>query len=159
MEAAIRDTIGQTYSSTLACMPRRESKLERALFLYQRTLGPQNEKALKTISLLARTGFLEGKSAQAEKQYSQTLETMRRVLGPEHPETLQCMTGLALTYRVQGKGYSKPRRCRSRALEIKRRVLGGDHPDTLISMGNLAIIYYQQVFQVRRGRGALPADP
>ena len=30
----------------------------------------------------------EGKYAQAEALYSQTLEIQRRVLGPEHPDTL-----------------------------------------------------------------------
>jgi serine/threonine protein kinase/tetratricopeptide (TPR) repeat protein len=142
VEAAIRDTIGQTYID-LGLYPEARKQLERALYLYRRALGVQNEKSLRTMSRLARTTFFEGKSAQAEKQYSQTLETMQRVLGAEHPETLTCMTGLALTYRVQGK-FAQAQALQSHALAIQRRVLGGDHPDTLTSMGNLAIIYYQQ---------------
>ena len=82
----------------------------------------------------------QGKYAQAEALYSQTLEIQRRVLGPEHPDTLMSMNNLADVYYDRGQV-----RAGRGALQPdpgdQRRVLGPEHPDTLISMNNLADVY------------------
>jgi tetratricopeptide (TPR) repeat protein len=142
MEAAIRDTIGQTYMD-LGLYPEARKQLARALELQRRVLGADNPKTLRTISRLGRTARLQGRSAQAEALYSQSLEIQRRVLGSEHPDTLSSMSGLAGVYSEQGK-YVQAEALDSKILESRRRLLGTEHPNTLASMSNLANDYYRE---------------
>jgi serine/threonine protein kinase/tetratricopeptide (TPR) repeat protein len=142
VEAAIRDTIGQTYLD-LGLYPEARKQLERALDLHRAVLGAENPKTVKTMSYLARTDFLQGRYAPAEAQYGQTLALSRRILGPEHPDTLALMTGFALVYRAQGK-YAQSEELLKQTVEIQRHVLGPVHPDALVSLGNLAIVYHQE---------------
>jgi non-specific serine/threonine protein kinase/serine/threonine-protein kinase len=51
---------------------------------------------------LANVYQYEGKYAQAEALFRQTLEIRRRVLGPEHPDTLGSMVNLAIIYGEPG---------------------------------------------------------
>jgi len=142
VEAAIRDTIGQTYTD-LGLYPEAETQLERALGLHRRVLGPEDPKTLKTVSRLARSVFLQGKYPQTEALVSQNLEIQRRVLGSEHPDTLSSMNNLANVYYGLGK-FSRAETLYSEALGIQRRVLGLEHTDTLKSMNNLALAHYEQ---------------
>jgi len=139
VEAAIRDTIGQTYMD-LGLYPETRIQLERALELHRRTLGAENRKTLTTIDNLARTVFLLGKFSEAEALFSEALETQRRVLGPGDPDTLRSMTGVAFTYQAEGK-YAQAEALSSQLLEIQRRVFGPEHPRTLGSMNNLGFLY------------------
>ena len=142
VEAAIRDTIGQTYMD-LGLYSEARKQLERAMDLHRRLLGAENPKSLKTMSRLGTTARLEGKYAEAETLFGRALETERRVLGPEHPDTLYSMNNLANDYDKQGK-YAQAEALDTQTLEIRRRVLGPEHPETLASMTNLADVYYSQ---------------
>jgi tetratricopeptide (TPR) repeat protein len=102
VEAAIRDTIGQTYKD-LGQYSEARKHLERALGLYRRVLGVENPKTLRTMSVLGAVIFLQGEYPQAETLLNDTLQIQRRVLGPEHPETLSSMNSLANDYIFQGK--------------------------------------------------------
>jgi hypothetical protein len=53
----------------------------------------------------------QGKYAQAEALYSQTLEISRRVLGREHPDTLMCMGKLARRLFLSRQVLREPRHC------------------------------------------------
>ncbi len=142
VEAAIRDTIGETYMD-LGLYPEARNQLERAIELHRRLLGAENPKTLKTMSRLGVTAYRQGKYPEAETLLSQTLETQRRVLGPDHPDTLASMNSLANVYDDEGK-YAQAEALDSQTLEIRRRVLGPEHPDTLASMNNLAITYHEE---------------
>jgi eukaryotic-like serine/threonine-protein kinase len=139
VEAAIRDTIGQTYED-LGLYPEAWMQLERALDLQRRVLGEYNPKTLKTMSRLGRTAQVQGKYPEAEVLLSQALAFQRRVLGPEHRDTLSSMNYLANVYADEGK-YPPAQALYSETLEIRRRLLGPEHPDTLRSMNNLANVY------------------
>jgi tetratricopeptide (TPR) repeat protein len=140
VEAAIRDTIGQTYTD-LGLYTEAGKQLERALDLRRRVSGPEHPDTLGTAGNLAALYDLEGKYAQAEGLDNQTLEMRRRVLGPEHPDTLKSMMHLGVVYFDEGK-YPQAEALQSKTLEIKRRVLGAEHPDTVKSVYNLAIVYW-----------------
>ena len=142
VEAAIRNTIGQTYTD-LGIYPEARKQLERALDLQRRVLGPEHPDTLKSMNNLAVVYVHEGKYAQAEALDSQTLEIRRRVLGPEHPDTLMTMNNLAIVYYDEGK-YAQAEALDSQTLEIRRRVLGPEHPDTLVSMNTLITVYWNQ---------------
>jgi eukaryotic-like serine/threonine-protein kinase len=142
VEAAIRNTIGQTYTD-LGIYRDAGKQLERALDLRRRVLGPEHPDTLKSMNSLAVVYWYGGKYPQAEDLHRQTLEIKRRVLGPEHPDTLRSMNGLAAVYVDEGK-YPQAEALHSQTLEIRRRVLGPEHPDTLMSMNNLAVVYYYE---------------
>jgi tetratricopeptide (TPR) repeat protein/predicted Ser/Thr protein kinase len=141
VEAAVRDTMGQTYMD-LGLYPEARTQWERALELHRRVLGPKNPETLKTISRLGRTALLQGKYPEAEALLSQTLEMQRRV-GAMHPDTLGSMNNLANVYLEQGK-YAQAEALFSQTLEIERRMLGAEHPNTLGFMNNLALVYVRQ---------------
>jgi tetratricopeptide (TPR) repeat protein/predicted Ser/Thr protein kinase len=142
VEAAIRDTMGQTYMD-LGLYPEARKQLERALDLHRRFSGAENPKALGTMSHLARAEELQGKYAEAEALLNQTVPIMRRVLGAEHPDTLAAMTNLATAYDDQGK-YPQAEVLYGQTLEIRRRVLGPEHRATLNSLNGLANAYSEE---------------
>lgn len=142
VEAAIRETIGQTYYE-LGLFPEATKQLERALDLRRRLLGPENSDTLMAMNRLANVYDDQGKYTEAEALDSQTLEIQRRVLGPEERDTLRSMNNLAIVYRHEGK-YAQAEALLSQAVEIKRRVLGPEKPNTLKSMGNLANVYHDE---------------
>jgi tetratricopeptide (TPR) repeat protein len=138
-EAAIRDTIGQTYLA-LGLYPDARKQLELALNLHRRVEGTENLRTLDTARRLGDAAERQGRYAEAESLESQTLQTMRRVLGPEHPDTLQSMNILAWVYNHEGK-YVASETLLSQALDVERRVLGPEQPATLKSMNSLANVY------------------
>jgi tetratricopeptide (TPR) repeat protein/predicted Ser/Thr protein kinase len=139
VEAAIRDTIGQTYLD-LGVFAEARAQLARALDLRRQTLGPENPATLKTISRLGRTAYLQGLYPEAEGLFRQALAVQRRDLGPQHPDTLFSMNGLAVVCLVEGK-YAEAEALHRQTLEGRRRLLGPEHPDTVTSLHNLAIVY------------------
>jgi hypothetical protein len=141
VEAAIRDTIGQTYID-LGLYPEAKTQLEQALALHRRALGRENPKTLKTMSRLGRIASLQGEYTEAEGLINEALGIQRRVLGPEHPDTLVSMNSLATVYYWQAK-YAPAEALNSQIMEIRRRVLGPQHPDTLGSAINLALDYVE----------------
>jgi serine/threonine protein kinase/tetratricopeptide (TPR) repeat protein len=142
VEAAIRDTIGQTYLD-LGLYAEAQAQLETALGLRRRVLGTNNPETLKTMSRVGNIAVRQGRYAEAEALLSRTLEIRRRVLGPEHPDTLSSMNNLANVYTRQDK-YPQAEALDTQTLEIRRRVLGAEHHDTLRSMNNLAVVYLDQ---------------
>jgi len=142
VEAAIRDTIGQTYQE-LGQFAEAHEQFERALGLYRQTLGARNAKTLKTINDLAHTARDQGKYSEAEALYDQSLPVFRQVLGPERPETLNAMNGLAATDSDLRK-YTEAEGLYSQALEISRRALGPEHSETLKAMNGLAGTYFAE---------------
>ncbi|HEV3275511.1 MAG TPA: serine/threonine-protein kinase [Terriglobia bacterium] len=142
VEAAVRDTIGQTYMD-LGLYPEARTQLERALEVRRRVLGVKNPQTLKTMGRLGYTAFLQGKYPEAEALLTQTLKMQRRVLGLENLDTLLSMNYLGTVYRAEEK-YPQAETLDRQTLEIRRRVLGPEHPDTLKSMGNLATVYQEE---------------
>jgi tetratricopeptide (TPR) repeat protein len=139
VEAAIRDTMGQTYTD-LGLFAEARKQFERAMDLYQRSLGAQNPKTLKTMSRLGATAWQQGRNPEAETLLGRALEAQRRALGPENIDTLYSMDNLAVVYMNEGK-YPQAETLLARTLEAQRRVLGPEHTDTLASMNNLAVVY------------------
>jgi tetratricopeptide (TPR) repeat protein len=81
----------------------------------------------------------QGRHAEAEALYVQTLESQRRVLGPKHAHTLMSMNNLALTYKDQ-KRYTEAETMLRETLTLSREVRGDKHPYTLDTGYNLACV-------------------
>jgi serine/threonine protein kinase len=139
VEAAIRDTIGQTYMD-LGLYPEARKQLESALALYRRVEGPDNPKTLNAAWRLGVVDEKQGKFAEAEALQSQTSESMRRVLGPDNNDTLKSMTSLGIVYMLQGK-YPQAEALFNQILESDRRVLGPEDFQTLRCMHSLGAVY------------------
>ena len=142
VEAAIRDTIGRTYTN-LGLFPEARNQLERALELHRRGAGAEKPETLKTMSELGQVEDLQGKYPEAEALLSKTVAIQRRVLGSANPDTLFSMNNLAYVYYRQGK-YAQAEALYGQTLDFRRRVLGAENPDTLSSESGLAIVYYSQ---------------
>jgi non-specific serine/threonine protein kinase/serine/threonine-protein kinase len=142
VEAAIRDTIGQTYGD-LGLYPQARAQLEHALELDRRVFGERDPRTLKVISQAGRIALDQGRYAEAEKLLNQVLEAQRRVLGAQHPDTLDTMYFLAGDYNSQKK-YTQAETLDNQILEIRRRVFGAEHPGTLKATYGLADDYVQQ---------------
>jgi eukaryotic-like serine/threonine-protein kinase len=142
VEAAIRETIGQTYLD-LGLYPEARTQLERALELRRKLGGAANPNTLRTISRIARAAYLQGKYTEAEALFGQSLPVQRRVLGAENADTLYSLGNLGSVYYLEAK-YGQAEALMKEALEVRRRVLGPDNPETLASMANLALVYYMQ---------------
>jgi serine/threonine protein kinase/Tfp pilus assembly protein PilF len=160
LEAAIRGTIGQTYTD-LGLYPEARKQMERALNLYSRALGAEDPKTLRTLARLGRIAWLQGKYGEAEILLGRALEIQRKVLGSEHPDTLDSMFSLATVAYLQGK-YTQAEAHYSQIVDIRRCVLGPAHPDTLRAIGNLALacsaqgknaqaeVFYSRILEIQR---------
>jgi tetratricopeptide (TPR) repeat protein/tRNA A-37 threonylcarbamoyl transferase component Bud32 len=142
VEAAIRETIGQTYDD-LGLYGEAQPQLERALELYRRTLGSEDPKTLSASKNLGYLALQEGKNSEAERILTNTVAAERRLLGQEHPETIASMIDLNSVYGKEGQ-YARAEALASQLLEILRRVSGPEHPDTLKAMHNLALFCHEQ---------------
>jgi eukaryotic-like serine/threonine-protein kinase len=142
VEAAIRETIAQTYLD-LGLYPEARTQLERTLELRRKLGGAENPNTLRTISRLGRAAVLQGKYPEAESLFGQILPVQRRVLGAENSDTLYSISNLGSIYYLEGK-YEQAEPLFNQTMEFDRRVYGGEHPATLRSSYDLAILYYMQ---------------
>jgi serine/threonine protein kinase/tetratricopeptide (TPR) repeat protein len=139
VEAAVRQTIGQTYED-VGLYPKAKEQFERALELRRQTLGAKDPKTLQSVSSVGTILLKQGKFPDAEAILRPNLDMQIRLLGPKHPNTLATMHNLGVVYTDEGK-YGEAEAIHSNALEIRRRVLGPDDPLTLSSMTALANAY------------------
>jgi hypothetical protein len=85
----------------------------------------------------------EGKYAQAEGLFSQTLEIYRRVKGLEEYGTFYTLSYMASMYQLEGK-YGLAETDAAQALAGLRHRLGPDHPNTTAAAADLALAYQSQ---------------
>jgi eukaryotic-like serine/threonine-protein kinase len=140
VEAAIRDTIGQTYLD-LGLYSDARTQFERALELQRRVLGPENPTTLKTLSGLSWLDVRTERYADAERLAKRALDAQRRVLPHDHPDVATSMTNLATALYYEVK-YAEAEALYVQALEINRKSLGPEHPSTLADMNDLAEVYF-----------------
>jgi len=136
VEAAIRQTIGTTYSE-LGLYNEAQSQMERALSLRQRVLGAQHPDTLTSMQELGELYIASAKYAQAQALLDPLLESRRRTLGQYHQDTLRALNDLAGVVNAQAD-YRRAALLRGEVLDSDRRVLGREHPYTLIALNNLA---------------------
>jgi hypothetical protein len=152
VEAAIRQTIGNTYHDLGVYGPAQE-QMERALALRLRTLGPNHRDTLTTMAKLGTNFTTQGQAARGVATLTDAVAGMRRLLGTDHPDTLAATADLALAVGATGD------RTRALALytdilRVQRRLLGEEHADTLAVMNQIASIY-QDLGQFAASEGLL----
>jgi serine/threonine protein kinase/Tfp pilus assembly protein PilF len=136
VEAAIRDTLGNTYRS-LGEYAKAEPQLRLAVGIHRAAQGPEHPDTLTAMNNLALLLLAQGKLAEAEPLYRQVVEAQTRVQGPEHPDALTSIGGLADVLRARGK-LAEAEPLLRQILEARRRLLGPEHPAALTSTDDLA---------------------
>jgi len=106
-------------------------------------LGPEHPDTVWRMNDLANNYSAQGKYAQAEALYNQTLEFRRRQLGPEHPDTLSTLGEMASMYQHEGK-YALAETYASQAVTGRTHAAGKEDPDTLGSEADLVLAQLSQ---------------
>jgi tetratricopeptide (TPR) repeat protein len=114
-----------------------------AMANFEKSFGEAKDLPWSLLHSLGWCCQLQGKYAEAEAMYRQTLQLQETVRGKEHPVTLTSMNNLASSLHQQGK-YAEAEAMYRQTLQLKETVLGKEHPATLMSMMNLAISLEQQ---------------
>ncbi len=146
VEAAIRDTIGNTYRA-LGENDSAALQLQTALQLNRETLGDLHPQTLETMSALGAVYVELGRFDDAQPLYVEALRASTEVLGEDHEQTQRATARMAGLFWERGDFAAAEAQLR-RNFEIRRRTLGPEHRSTLASRMNLAIAI------VRQGRTA-----
>jgi eukaryotic-like serine/threonine-protein kinase len=136
VEASIRHTIASAYQD-LGLYAAAQPNAERALELRRRELGEGHVDTARSLALLGRLKWLQGRYADAEALFTRALEIQRRILGEQHPDTLTSLDNLASAVAYQGK-WEQSQALLTKTLDGQRRVLGEENSRTLATMNNLA---------------------
>lgn len=138
-EAQIRDTLGTSYQY-LDDIPGAIRQYERALVLFNKSVGPESPEALGTASNLALAYLYSGRAADSVKLSRKTVDLAKRKLGRDHIITLTCLNNLANGYL----GVERP----VDAIPVFQEVLraleasqGKNNPMTVACRNNLAEAY------------------
>ncbi len=138
-EAAIRQTLGQTYRA-LGRYVESQRHLERAVGLRTDKLGANHPD---TMTSKLRLGILykdQGKYDRAELLFQEVLDARTASVGADHPDTLTVKSNLGNLYGRQGK-YDQAEKILKEELAARTAKMGADHPSTLTSKNYLAALY------------------
>jgi tetratricopeptide (TPR) repeat protein len=114
-----------------------KEKLEFALAVQNKTLGPNAPMTLKTYSDLAEVLFDEGDCEEAEKYGLIALEGYMSTLGEQNIDTLISMNNVA-RYRIEQDRLEEAKEMITKAEAIATRILGPTNSITLDFTNNLA---------------------
>jgi tetratricopeptide (TPR) repeat protein len=142
VEAAVRQTIGDTYSD-LGIYEQAQEQIERALALRRRLLGNDDPETKASTLGLARVLELRGRYDDAVRLLTPIVDTLRRERGTDHPETVDAAASVGRLFWQQGK-YAEAEPVLQAALAGQRRSRGDDDPATLTTMNSLANTYFSQ---------------
>jgi tetratricopeptide (TPR) repeat protein len=92
---------------------------------------------------LAEALCLQGKHAEAEKRFGETLALAQKVLGPEHPVSMNILVDMGRMFYRQRR-FDLAESSAAKALDVRRRVLGSEHRDTALAAADLAIALHAQ---------------
>ena len=109
----------------------------------EKALGPNSPNVATSLNNLANLYQAQGRYADAETLYKQSLAIGEKVFGPDHPDVARSLNNLAAVYHDQSR-YADAEPLFKRSLAIREKALGPDHPDVAFSLNNLADLYRAQ---------------
>jgi tetratricopeptide (TPR) repeat protein len=109
------------------------------LSIQRRILGSDHPETLVSMGNLATVIADQGRYADAEKLYRQTLQIDRRILGPSDSETLRTMDNLADSVSKQGR-YAEAEKLERETVNLHKRFTGPEASLTASAVYNLACI-------------------
>jgi tetratricopeptide (TPR) repeat protein/tRNA A-37 threonylcarbamoyl transferase component Bud32 len=135
IEAAIRQTIGTTYTN-LGLYAEAQKHLERAVALRRTLDGASDRDTLGAMQSLGFVLHMQGKNAPAEAILRSVLDQQQRRFGPNSIDISETLNDLASTVSSMGRR-QEAEVLHARVVDITRRAYGDDHPETLVAMNNL----------------------
>lgn len=148
--AELLDRAG-TYLSEHASYALAEPLHQRAIQIWERTLGPEHLSVAVPLNNLASLYLYQGKYAQAEQLFRRALTIREQWLGENHLLVAQPLTNLAVLYSKQEK-YAEAEVFFQRTLHLLEQLLGSEHFDLTYPLNGLAELY-------RRQKNYLKAEP
>jgi eukaryotic-like serine/threonine-protein kinase len=120
-------------------------KLDRdVLAIARKASGSRGEQLYRnSLQNLAIVSAYQGKYADSEQAFRESLELDRRRVGPDHPDTMADVSNLAATLLYEHH-YPEAEKLYRDLLPNLRRVLGPEHPRTLLPAGNLALVLHDE---------------
>jgi tetratricopeptide (TPR) repeat protein len=161
VEAAIRDTLGDTYGR-LGDHATAHRQHQRAFELFLTGLGPDHPSTLNAAHGVAAQLHEMGDAARAVPLFEDIWHRRQAVQGTNELETLRVLCSLASACRSAGQ-VERALRLLEPALVVLKSNFGPAHPDTLAAMNYLAMSYrdadrpaeavrlFEEVLHVRRG--------
>ena len=144
LEAAARllNQLG-LYSQGRAELAQAKGYHERALRIYEATLGEEHPFAATALNNIGHISKAQGDLAQALKYTKRALAIDEKAYGPEHPALARDANNIGTILRDQGDlagalEYTK------RALAIGERVDGPEHPEVATHVNNIGAILKTQ---------------
>jgi len=139
VEAAIRDTLGDTYRR-LGFLEEAERHLTRALELLSEHEGAEARSTLSAQRRLAIVLLALGRLQDAEDLDRRSLRAARAAFGDEDPDTLAAANNLGLCL-TKANEFPEAEALLRDVVERRLRLLGEQHSHTLTSMNNLGMVY------------------
>jgi tetratricopeptide (TPR) repeat protein len=146
----------QFYQVVIVAAERVEEKPERSLIkestimithlqaAIERLDRPEQALDLATcLYRMANLYYEQGRYAEAEPLYLQSLEMRQQHLGNHHLNVAESLNDLATLYQEQGR-YAEAELLFMQSLSIFEQQLGVDHSNVAISLNNLALLYSLQ---------------
>ena len=119
------------------------SFLQKALAIWEKTLGSEHSSVAAGLNNLAAIYDEQGRYTEAELLFQRALQIDQKVSGEEHPDVAIDLNNLAGLYESQGK-YIEAESLYKRALAIREKSLGSEHHSAAMSLNDLAYLYEVQ---------------
>ncbi|HEX5752978.1 MAG TPA: serine/threonine-protein kinase [Archangium sp.] len=143
-EATLASALGSV-GLTLYRMGRYEQareRLERALALRQKALGPEHPDVAASLGNLGGLFYDMGRYEESKAWNERALALRQKVLGPEHPDVATTFSNLG-NVALKMDHPEEARAWHERALVLRQKVLGPEHPEVASSLNNLASLFYE----------------
>ncbi|MCX4244883.1 serine/threonine-protein kinase [Paraliomyxa miuraensis] len=116
------------------------ARLEQALAIQERSLGPEHPTIASTLRSLALVEHAAGRYSTALGLHERALAIDEQALGPEHPTVSFDLTNLGNLHQLTGE-LAEAKALHERALAILEEVMDPDHPSVAKNLNNLGNVY------------------
>ena len=144
VEAGVRISLGQTYSH-LGMYDEAEVHLKRALELFGRTRGLEDDHTLEVTEMLAFVHLGQHRFSEAEALHLQVLDVMRRTRAPTDPQYIAIVNALVILY-TESMRYDEAERLLAETLEAWNQA-GLEH-----TLDSMELVYNLGWLLQRQGR-------
>lgn len=139
LEAAIRKTIGESYSQ-LGLFDKAIEQLQKAMEIDERQRGPDHSITLDAKDSLAQAFRGATRYADAIQLLEENVASRSQSLGSDALATWITRDVLAITYRDAGRN-TEALELLEQVRDAEIRLVGEEHPTTLVTLHNLASMY------------------
>lgn len=115
-------------------------RVERALEIYEKELGPTDPLIAAALSNLALIYQYKGAYQKAEGLFQRSLDIQEKSRGSEHPNVGNTLNNLGRLYQVT-LDFEKAESFYRRSLAVMEKAFGEEHTEIVLPLNNLASLY------------------